>query len=137
MSVFENLNRVGRCTQCAEQIREIKTQYAQDHPYAGEARTVGKALRTLRIVTLILMDGYQCEITMCEKCADGELDLPAIWRKVVRTNIFQSTDEYRKNNLSPLLTKEQKEIQNLQLEKMIFNVPAGALTTRKAGTEDG
>lgn len=134
MSAFKNLNRVGRCTQCEELIREIKTQYALDHPYAGEARLVGAALPTLRIVTLILMNGNQCEITLCETCADGELDLPTLWRKVVKTNIFQSTDEYRQNNLSPLLTREQKEIQTQHLEMMLFNVPVGALTTRKVGT---
>jgi len=137
MSAFDNLNRVGRCTSCDEPIRDIKTLYAQGHPYAGEAREVGEALDKLRIVTLILMDGHQCDITMCESCASKELDLPALWRKVVRTNIFQSTDEYRRLNLSPLLTPEQKEIQTKHLELMIFNVPVGALTTRKAGNSDG
>lgn len=133
MSVFDKLNRTGRCTQCAEPIYDIKTQYDVGHPYEGEARTVEAPLPSCRIVTMILMNGHQCKITMCESCLSLPYSLADIWRKVVRTNIFQSTDEYRQIHNSPVLTKEQKEIQNKQHEKLVFNVPVGIITIRKAG----
>jgi len=139
MSVFENLNRVGRCTQCEAEIYDTKTQYPLGHPYSGEARTVGKSLPSCRVVTLILMSGHQCDITMCEKCVSQESSpgLVSIWKKLIRTWQLELTDEYRIINNSPILTPEQRVIEEKWFEGIIFNVPVGILSICKVGKQNG
>jgi len=133
MSVFDGLNRVGRCTRCEEYIYEIKSQYPLDHEYGGEARSLGRPLNICRVVTLVLMNGNQCDITMCISCIEQILNLPDIWRKLIRTWQLEQTDKYKIVNNSPTLTLKQKKIQTLQLAKMVYNVPVGVLCIRKPG----
>jgi hypothetical protein len=136
MSKLEGTNRVGRCTNCDAAIYEIKTQYPVGHRFAGEARTVGKAKPWHRVVTLLLMNGHQCNVTMCEACTKIPLNFYEIWRKVLRTWRMELTDDYRRMNNSPVLTPEQREKSNDILRREIFNVPVGIYCVRKLGDED-
>jgi len=137
MSAFEGLNRIGRCTLCEKQIYDIKTVYPVGHPYAGEGRSIGKAMPDARVVTMILMDGAQCKITMCCGCLEESFSWAWVWRKLLRTWQLEGTDRYRALNNSPALSQEQKVSQSAWLQKMVFNVPVGTLIICEVGERDG
>jgi len=133
MSKLEGTNRVGRCTRCDKQIYKFKTAFPIGHPYEGDAMTVGDPLPDLRIVTLILMNGHQCNITMCNNCLT-QSETPRwshVWKKLLRTWQLEMSDEFKLIRNCPPLNQKQKSEQKEWFEKMIYNVPVGVLTVRK------
>lgn len=139
MSEFSGLNRVGRCAQCEVAIyEEGKTCYPAGHPYSGEYRSIGKPLPICRRVTLILMSGYQCKITMCVACVNHEKfpNVTDLWKRLLRTWQMERSISFKSLTNSPLLTPEQKEIQDKQSKQMVHNVPVGVLCVRKGDQND-
>jgi len=138
MSVFNGQNRSGRCAQCEVATHDIVTQYPLWHPFSGEARSLGKVLPTCRLITLILIDGHQCDITMCEACVKHEKfpNVVDLWRKLLCTWKFEMSEDFRTYNNIPPPTPREKGIKQKWFEKMIHNVPVGVLSIRK-GDQNG
>lgn len=138
MSVFEGQNRSGRCALCEEPTHKILTQYPINHPFAGEARSLGKPFPLCRLVTLILMNGHQCDITMCEDCANHPHSIfsSIVWKRLLKTWKFEMSEEFRKYNNIPPPSKREKDLKQKWFEKIIHNVPVGVLSIRK-GDQNG
>lgn len=133
MSKVSSLNRVGCCTQCENKIYAIKKQHPIGHPYAGEATHLGKPLDNAMLVTMILADGHQCRITMCNACTSVPLNLNYLWKKVLNSWALEISDEFKIINNDALPTPEQRATQKAQLRKQVFNIPVGVINIKKVG----
>ena len=133
MSKVEGLNRVGRCITCEKEIYNIKKVHPLGHPYAGEATAIGEALPDARQITMILADGHQCCVTMCEGCAALPIEFSSLWKKVLNTWALEISDEFKIINNIILPTPEQRATQKAQLRKQVFNIPVGVINIKKVG----
>ncbi len=117
---------VGSCTVCDEPVFEILTVYPNDHPLAGEPRSVGRPLDNALRATLVLTDGSTIDLTHCEDC---ELDLPHIWQKCLAT--FTYEDRTRVERGAQPMTEVQRQNHRDQLVRLAAEIPLGLLYTRK------
>ena len=123
MSVLRNINRLGRCTLCEVEIYNIKKTYPNSHEYAGEAVVLGGPLDNLRYVSLILVNGNQCRITMCKDCAETPEEdwISQVWHKIVNTWKMDLSDHHRELIGAKINNPEQKDKQRQQLEYLTHN----------------
>ena len=72
----------GHCWISGKPIAEIQKVYPRDHPLAGHVAVVGKLLPEATKITMLLMDGKQCEIRV-HKDHVAEIDLNDIWHSLI------------------------------------------------------
>ena len=135
MSNLKKQNRTGRCTLCEEPIYNITKTYPLDHELAGDAIAVGKPLDTLRYVTLVLVNGNTCRITMCDKCVEvhEELWICEVWERLLNSWKREMSDHWRELVGAKANTPEQKEIQKKNLQYLVHNVPIGVINVAEHG----
>lgn len=135
MSHLKKLNLTGLCTLCEEPIYKITKTYPLDHELAGEAVAVGKPLGSLRYVTLVLINGNTCRITMCDKCVEvhEELWINRVWENLLNTWKREMSDHWRELIGAKVTTPEQKETQKKNLQYLVHNVAVGVINVAEHG----
>ena len=135
MSQIKKRNRTGRCTLCEEPVYNITKTYPLDHELAGEATALGAPLSNLRYVTLVLVNGNTCRITMCNKCVEvhEELWISEIWERVLNTWKMEMSDHWRELSGAKINTPEQKEILKKNLQYLVHNVAIGVINVAEHG----
>ncbi len=74
----------GHCSQCDAEIFEVLTQYARDHPKAGQPRRLGRLVdQAAASIAFVLTNGSHTTMTFCGACAGGKIDLKLVWAKML------------------------------------------------------
>lgn len=135
MSNLKKLNLTGQCTLCEDPIYKITKKHPLGHELAGEAIEIGPPLDNLRYVTLVLVDGYTCRITMCDKCVEvhEELWVSQVWDTLLNTWKREMSDHWRELIGAKLNTPEQKEILKRNLQYLVHNVAIGVINVAEHG----
>lgn len=90
------LKKPGCCTSCGTDIYEVR-DYWTEGPFTGEPRRVGRMKDNGTQLVFRLSDGSEADISCCLDCAGTvtAADYPAIWRRVIDRELFQSQAAHR------------------------------------------
>lgn len=103
---------IGCCSLCDKEVAEILQRYPQGHLYVGEPVRIGKFFEDARRATLILTNGSQMDITVCQNCAEElPTSLCKLWVKIVSAWKLETTDAHRVAiNASAYTEKQRLEV---------------------------
>ncbi len=87
---------LGHCPICNTLIADIKSQYPQGHPYAGEPRQLERFHDGTLRATLVLTNGSLMDITICAACEPVLTDkFVFLWKRVVEGWKLEISDKHR------------------------------------------
>lgn len=114
------------CIDCDAELYEIR-QYFTSGPYTGHPMRFGPPLDGGFTITLLLMDGVLCDLSLCDECGPVvEDNLPRIWRKVMNSMVYEQ-EHVCHAKAAP--EKRQEGYRQLNLH-LVSNPPLGVLYTR-------
>ena len=112
-------NRVGCCVLTDEELFHVKTRFI-DEERKGDPRQLGAPHDGAWRVTLALVNGTICTVTVCEEALpEVEGRLREIWRNCLEAFAF---DRQFRN-----LTPAQAEQQDKELAELEYSYPIGVL----------
>ncbi len=121
-----NIRKARCCVDCDAELYEIR-QYFTSGPYTGHPMRFGPPLDQGFTITLLLMDGVLCDLSLCDECAPVvENNLPRIWRKVMNSMVYEQEHVC---HVKPAPVKRQEGYRQLNLQ-LVNNPPLGVLYTR-------
>lgn len=124
-----SIKRPGCCTRCGTEVYTVVTRYPEG-PLHRCPRELGSPLPSARLVHYVLVSGARCSLTSCEDCVAALVDpvnLPALWRQVIATFLFEERDDVRDAMPSAPRTAEQKQVNRTGILQLMTNPPLGVI----------
>ncbi len=110
-----NVHKItGCCSMCDKEVYEVVTRFPNREP-----RALGRELDVVKR-NYILSGGNHISLTFCSDCKPEPKDLPALWRKVMKTFIYEQSDEFRAMIDQPPITDNHHDGWMKDLEKQII-----------------
>ena len=119
------MKKTGCCTLCDAEVYEVIDRHPAGHPYEGNPRTLGPALKNMRKLTFALADGTTCQMTFCTECKPTPENMPDIWKKVLEATMYEEVNKtaiwigYRSLTHQALVDRHHR--------KLVDAVPLGVL----------
>lgn len=124
------VKKTGCCTLCDTEVYEVIT-YFPEGPLYRFPRKIGKPLPSKVSIDYVLADGSHSTLTSCTSCASQMIDpanFPAIWRKVVRTFMFEEQDDVRAALPAPQRSQAEKARILADITALANNPPLGVIS---------
>ena len=124
-----DVKKTGCCTLCDTEVHEVKT-YFPEGPLYRFPRKIGKPLPSKVSIEYVLSDGSRATLTSCTACESAMLDpanFPSIWRKVIRTFMFEEQDDVRVCLPAPQRTPADKARILVDIAALANNPPLGVI----------
>jgi hypothetical protein len=114
-----------------KEVFEVHARWPDDHPLAGEVKTIGRPLPSARRATLLLMSGTICNITVCDSCPPTPENLSLLWTICMQANAQELEDERRDAIGSSPVEGFIRESYINTVQQMVVDLPIAVLTVQR------
>ena len=125
-----NRKKTGCCTLCGQEMYEVSRRWPQGHPYASEARQVGRPKMPIIRQHFVQTNGKIAVFSFCDACFEHVHEkIVEIWAKALAA--FDYERRHRVAIGMQPLDQKQTEAQNAMLRELVAHPIVGVIATER------
>ena len=126
-----NRKKTGCCALCDLEMYEVAVRWPQDHPYAGEARQVGRPKMPVIRQHFVQTNGKIAVISFCKDCANlcDRHNTRMVWAKALAAFAYERRHRVA-IGMQPL-DRKQAEAQDAMLRELVAHPIIGIIATER------